>query len=263
MRVNLTDGGANGLDCKQVLKGMRDNTHTVTKCPWDNIPANVIQPTKPIIKQRTRSFADLEKLAIDGLNYHWGRNKNHTIAKDVKINGESFEVYVNAINKKEKAIGTMELVYNTNDNWMRSGNPGSIKDPMTVAGNIISRQAICYNVGYMYYFDWYEFEPIKEKKWSYRDSNNEDVDFKFTAAHEIGHELLNKYGGTIYSYGHKGSVNSVTQSMKDNAPSYPLNGEIDIMPYYPQDPPFKIYQRYALAEKDLLGLIWLTRLEVK
>ncbi|MCH4828947.1 MULTISPECIES: hypothetical protein [Flavobacterium] len=93
---------------------------------------------------------------------------------------------------------------------MRSGNPGSIKDPLTVAGNFISRQAICYNVGYMYYFDWYEFEPFKEKKWSYRDINNEDIDFKFTTAHEIGHELLKKYGGTIYSYGHKGSVNSVT-----------------------------------------------------
>ncbi|WP_258928683.1 hypothetical protein [Flavobacterium davisii] len=123
LRVDLKDGGANGLDCKQVLKGMRDNTHIVTKCPWDNIPANVIQPTKPIIKQRTRSFADLEKLAIDGLNYHWGRNKNHAVAKDVKINGESFEVYINTINTTDKAMDDVNLVYNTNNEWVRSMNP--------------------------------------------------------------------------------------------------------------------------------------------
>ncbi|MFK7031832.1 hypothetical protein [Flavobacterium oreochromis] len=66
MRVDLKDGGTNGLDCKQVLKGMRDNAHWVTECPWDDIPTTVIQPNKPIIKTRTRSFADLEKLALDG-----------------------------------------------------------------------------------------------------------------------------------------------------------------------------------------------------
>ena len=45
----------------------------------------------------------------------------------------------------------------------------------------------------------------------YSYENNEDVDFKFTTAHEIGHEILKSYGGTAYSYGHKGSVNVVTQ----------------------------------------------------
>ncbi|AEW85601.1 hypothetical protein HUE46_04925 [Flavobacterium columnare] len=59
---------------------------------------------------------------------------------------------------------------------------------MTAVRNLISRQAICYNIGYIYYFDWYEFEPFKEKKWRYRDDLNEDKEFKETAAHEIGHE---------------------------------------------------------------------------
>lgn len=92
---------------------------------------------------------------------------------------------------------------------------------------------------------------------------NEDIDFKFTSAHGTGHEILKKYGGTFYSYGHKGSVNSVTQKMKDDAPAYKVNSEIDIMPYYPSSPNLSLFKNYAAAEKDVLGLIWLTKIEVK
>jgi hypothetical protein len=127
---------------------------------------------------------------------------------------------------------------------------------MTAIGNIVSRQAICYNVGYIY-------EYFYKYKWGYQSEINEDEEFKFTSAHETGHEILKKYGGTIYSYGHKGSVNSVTQNMKDNAPFYIANGEIDIMPYYPQSPPPSLYNRYVVAEKDVLGLLWLTKIKIK
>lgn len=276
LRVDLKDGGATGLDCNTytATDEMSYETFTpttkaedpfkdskITICDWDKIPQSEINPSHPIIKTRTRSFTDLEKLALEGIDYHWGRNKNHFIAKDVKVNNESYELYMNSINAKEKAIGGIELVYNTNGNWRRSGNPGSVKDPMSAIGAIVSRQAICYNVGYIYYLDWYEF--YKSKKWSYRLDTNEDVDFKFTSAHETGHEILKKYGGTFYSYGHKGSVNSVTQKMKDDAPAYKVNSEIDIMPYYPSSPNLSLFKNYAAAEKDVLGLIWLTKIEVK
>lgn len=92
---------------------------------------------------------------------------------------------------------------------------------------------------------------------------NEEIDFKFTSAHEIGHEILKKFEGTIYSYGHKGSVNSVTQNMKNDAPEYPIDSEIDIMPYYPQSPRPPLFKNYAAAEKDVLGLIWLTKIEIR
>lgn len=254
LRVNLKDGGANGLACKQVLKGMRENTHWVTECTWDKIPANVIQPTKPIIKQRTRSFADLEKLAIDGLNYHWGRNKNHTVAKDVKINGESFEVYVNAININTKSMDDLDLVYNTNGDWMRSGNPGTATiNPISWIGNLVSREAICYNIGYIEY----------SNGWGYQIDSEEDIEFKETSAHEIGHEILKSYGGTAYSYGHKGSVNVVTQSKNKNSTNYPLTGEIDIMPYYQNYIPISERKRIIAAEKDVLSLIWLTKIKIK
>ena len=51
--------------------------------------------------------------------------------------------------------------------------------------------------------------------------------------------------------------------MKDDAPQYPRDGEIDIMPYYPDDPPISLFERYAAAEKDVLSLIWLTKINIK
>ncbi|GEM59214.1 hypothetical protein B0A78_07975 [Flavobacterium columnare NBRC 100251 = ATCC 23463] len=267
LRVNLKDGGANGLDCKQVLKGMRDNTHWVTECPWDDIPTNVIQPNKPIIKQRTRSFKDLEKLALDGLNYHWGRNKNHTVGNDVKINGESFEVYVKSQNCNNKALNEVDLVFNTNGGWDRSGNPGVLAK-------------ISYNVGYIEY----------SNGWGYQITNNEDSEFKETAAHEIGHSILKDYGGVTYSWQHKGTSYLLLQDKKptpdnsrieiffqnsihiDASPNtlgeyYPTSGEIDLMKYYHSlDPNNKLVsrpdsKRTIAAEKDVLSLIWLTKLK--
>lgn len=64
----------------------------------NNNLASQISPNNPVIRIRTKSFQDLEKLALEGLNYHWGRNSNHAVAKNVMINGEAFEVYVNTIN---------------------------------------------------------------------------------------------------------------------------------------------------------------------
>ena len=91
----------------------------------------------------------------------------------------------------------------------------------------------------------------------------EDKEFMFTAAHEIGHEILKAFGDVYYSYGHKGSVNTIMQSAKKDAPEYPKSGEIDIMPYYPFSPPLSIYDRYVASEKDVLGLIWLTKIDVR
>ncbi|CAA0172146.1 conserved hypothetical protein [Tenacibaculum maritimum] len=84
-----------------------------------------------------------------------------------------------------------------------------------------------------------------------------------TSAHEIGHTILKAYGGTFYSYGHKGSVNTITQSESSNAKAYPKNGEMDIMPYYTDNPPLFDYNRFIAHEKDILSLLWLTKVELK
>lgn len=254
VRVNLKDGGAEGLECSSYMTGGRDETHWEERCPWDKIPTTSLIAGKEHIKTRTRSFAELERLAIDGLNYHWGRNKNHAAAKDVKILGESYEVYANAVNTTEKSMDDISLVYNTNGSWMRSGNPGTATlNPISWIGNLISREAVCYNVGYIKY----------SNGWSYESEFNEDVNFKETSAHEVGHEILKSYGGTTYSYGHKGSVNVVTQSNSSSSTNYPVTGEIDIMPYYNNYIPITERKRMAAAEKDVLSLIWLTKIEIK
>ncbi|WP_445711451.1 hypothetical protein [Flavobacterium sp.] len=221
----------------------------------NNILASQISPNNPVIKTRTKSFQDLEKLALEGLNYHWGRNSNHAVAKNVMINGEAYEVFINAINTKENSMDDVSLIYNTNRGWMRSGNPGSATlNPISWIGNLISREAICYNDGYIKY---------SSGNWYYSSNNDEDLEFKFTSAHEIGHEILKSYGGTAYSYGHKGSVNVVTQSMKNNSTNYSKNGEIDIMPYYPKNPPPSLYNRYTASQNDVLSLIWLTKFTIQ
>ena len=187
-------------------------------------------------------------------NHCGGEIKIIQFAKGININSESYEVFMTSVNTEDNAMDDVDFVYNTNRSWMRSGNPGTATgNPISWVGNLISREAICYNVGYIKYAD----------KWEYQQESDENLEFKFTSAHEVGHEILKSYGGTAYSYGHKESVNVVTQSMKENAPEFPSSGEIDIMPYYPNDPQISMYNRYTAAEKDVLSLIWLSKLEIK
>ena len=269
LRVNLKDGGAEGLNCssktvrksdyeeaaqRMEVQNPIEEDFTLTFCDWHKIPQKEIEEEqKEPIKERTRSFEDLERLALEGISYHWGRNRNHAVAQNVKINSEKYEVFVNPINTQNKAMDDVSLIYNTNNDWMRSGNPGTVTGIISAVGNIFSREAVCYNVGY-----------IKDSNgWKYRYEQYEDVNFKLTAAHEIGHEILKAFGDVYYSYGHKGSVNTVTQEIKNNAPEYPSTGEIDIIPYYPSSPPVSIYNRTVALERDVLGLIWLTKINVK
>lgn len=261
LRVNLKDGGAKGIDCYEKDTDPDPKLRIPVKvCPWDKIPKSRIKYYgKTPIKTRAKSFTDLEQLAIDGLNYHWGRNQNHFIAKNASINGTQYEVYVNTINTKVDAMDDVSLVFNTNNSWMRSGNPGTVEDPISFVGNIVSREAICYNVGYIKYSD----------DWGYNNLNGENIEFKDTSAHEIGHTILKAYGGTFYSYGHKGSVNTVTQSRKPSAPKIPIKGEIDIMPYYNNNSLGNEYsqkdyhKRRVASKKDVLSLVWLTKIELK
>ncbi|WPO83654.1 hypothetical protein SD427_04785 [Chryseobacterium sp. JJR-5R] len=104
---------------------------------------------------------------------------------------------------------------------------------------------------------------IKVEKWRYRFENNEDREFKETTAHEIGHTILKAYGGTIYSYGHKGSVNPYTQNENANATPYPISGEIDIIPYYTNWLDYDQRNRMVAAERDVLSLLWLTKIKIR
>lgn len=257
LRVNLKDGGAEGLNCttRDVDPDPKFRL-PVSSCDWDKIPTNDITAGKTPIKMRTRSFSDLEKLAIDGLNYHWGRNQNHSIAKDVKIVNEAYEVYVNSINTKVNAMDDVSLIYNTNNSWMRSMNPGSVSSITSFFGQVMPER-IVYNVGYM----------KGEKRWYWMGNDADvDADFSYTSAHELGHEILKTYSdNTDYSYKHKGSSTlSDTLPVSEGGDEYPSSGgEIDLMKYYNNDPRWYDFKRIAAAEKDSLGLIWLTKIQIQ
>ena len=269
LRVNLKDGGAEGLS-PQEQSNIYEPAYTQTIYPWDKIPKKTIEKyQKEPIKDRTRSFKDLERLVLEGINYHWSRCTEHAVAKNVEINSEKYECYTSAVNSKENSMNPVSLIYNTNNEWGRSGNPG-----------ILAK--VFYNVGYIEY----------SNNWGYQDEASEDDEFKETSAHEIGHEILRNYGGMIYSWQHKGSSYLLPQDKKptkdndksviviknythiDNYPSsfgeyYPTTGEIDLMKYYHSlSPENKIIaypdsSRTVASEKDILGLLWLSKIEIK
>ncbi|MDN3694522.1 hypothetical protein QWZ06_20760 [Chryseobacterium tructae] len=61
---------------------------------------------------------------------------------------------------------------------------------------------------------------------------------------------------------------SFDQHTKDDAPEFPLSGEIDLMPYYRDNilgdehkQPNYFLRRIAV-EKDVLILLWLTKVEI-
>ncbi|WP_157926178.1 hypothetical protein [Tenacibaculum maritimum] len=163
------------------------------------------------------------------------------------VNGELYKVFVNAINTTENAIAPLSTKFVTN------GSPGRSR-------NWELSRILFYNVGFLFYNDWKSLNPnnpvFKNKGWYFE--NNDVEEFKMTSAHEIGHEILLKYGGHKYSKGHKGSSSIITQKSK-NIP-LPKQGKIDLMKYYDK---YYDKQRTVASQKDVLSLLWLTKLELR
>jgi len=127
--------------------------------------------------------------------------------------------------------------------------------------------------------EWYKSHPIhKTEGWVFNLESKEKEDFKETSAHEIGHELLQAYHGTIYSWQHKGSSyyfpqdkKPINESLSDkithldfmesNGENAPKSGEIDLMKYYNDYSDYK--DRIVASEKDVKGLLQLTKLSLK
>lgn len=253
LRVNLKDGGAFGLDTGYVVApdGAR------VSADWEKIPTSEIKKHQPIIKTLIRDFSALESLALNGINYHWGRNDNNSTGKNVQINNEYYQVFINAINTTQKSMDDINLIFNTNGDVLRSGNPGTITSVVSAIGNLFPER-IVYNVGYLNYVDWYE---VFSNDWGYNTTNYEDVDFKETSAHEIGHEILKTFGGTDYSYRHKGT-STITQVRLDSLLPAPSSGEIDLMKYWEYSVPLSLKPHVVAAKEDVLGLLWLIKLEI-
>lgn len=236
LRTNIKDGKAKGVG---------------------EIPPQEVQ-NQPVFKQyaasdprkkrhiRYKSQADLRSMVFYGLKRYWSRSIS-------VANNQLYVVDLTAVHSEKQAMDDIKVSYNTNNSWQRSSNPGSVRGIISLFGNFIPER-IVYNVGW-----------LKDRgRWLYQSPAKADLEFKETAAHELGHEILSAYGGEIYSYGHKGSSTIVTQSVKAVANSgeeYPQQGDIDLMKYYNGRAPHNFYTRVNASEQDVRSLIWLARLK--
>lgn len=308
LRVNLTDGGAEGLDCSStpisgsdydeaserlgIKNPIKDST--ITFCDWDKIPKSELIVGKEPKKSRSKTFKDLENIVFNGLRKHWSRSSTNQLAKGkfVIINNEIFEINIFPISSKIKALNSLPLVYNTNNSWMRSGNPGGKykdgnldDDLMNLIPDTGIIQRLSYNVGFIQH-DWKD--DIRNGWRFYTELGINKAydaisDLEETGAHEIGHEIIQAYAGTVYSWQHKGSSYYLPQDTKptkgnetlwdkmshwdemdSHGENYPNNDEeIDLMKYYNNEPNPKDTSRLVASEKDVLGLVWLTKLNIK
>ncbi|WP_028887737.1 hypothetical protein [Tenacibaculum ovolyticum] len=124
LRVNLKDGGERGVECVDEI--IAPDPITISECPWDEIPKEALSYyRKPIIKNRTKKFEELKKMVLEGVNIHWSRRHSNT--EGTIINGMNWEIIVTAINTENSniSLNDIPLIYNTNNPWSRSGNPGT------------------------------------------------------------------------------------------------------------------------------------------
>lgn len=233
LRINLKDGGASG-----VREAPPAEIQSLPR--YRSIPPGDVRRQRHV---RARSALALKGLVRSGLQRYWSRQ--------VSIGGTSYKVRVDPVEATSKAMDDIAVEYNTNGEWVRSSNPGSVRGFYSFFGNFVPER-IVYNVG------WLKVGG----RWFYRVPSAADQEFSETAAHEIGHEILSAYGGSTYSYGHRGSSTVVSQRRKplgDGGVSYPASGEIDLMQYYHGIKPPGFYSRLVATEQDVESLIWLAR----
>ncbi|KYK85558.1 hypothetical protein SC29R_11090, partial [Aggregatibacter actinomycetemcomitans serotype f str. SC29R] len=124
----------------------------------------------------TPSFADLTKLALEGIKKHWGGQIN--TAKG------SYAVVVNPVLATEKAAPSLTLQVEMGSSYNRSVNAscacGTLAKLGRGLGNLFSDVTrVWYLQGY------YEYREVPK--------NSIDNEFKMTVAHESGHSVLSSY----------------------------------------------------------------------
>jgi hypothetical protein len=241
LRVNLKEGGVDGVD-------EYPPAEIFTQPPHNAIP---VTDSRRQVHIRKRSIGNLVYLALAGLGKYWSRDASNGLS--VGTGDGYYKVTTKAISVADKAMDDIDLKYNTNRGWGRSSNPGTVTGILSLFGNFVPERVI-YNVGWIQYGN----------TWQYRTETDEDPEFSMTAAHEVGHEILNAFGGDVYSYGHRGTSNPVTQNpwdLGDGADMYTTTGEIDLMKYYHGYPPSDVYVRTVAHEVDVYSLIWLARVK--
>lgn len=252
IRIDFQDGGTKGLNTGYIAApdGAR------VKDDWEIVPQKEInQLKKEPLKTRTKTYDELLNLAYDGIKKYWSRNGGNTIGTNIEINGETYEVWTNPVDAKKKCTDDISLVfmtnYDSNSMFSRSSNPGRVRDWYSFWANFAA-QRVLYAVGYYSY----KFKN-GNISWYYDDDSSAEKDFKYTAAHELGHEILSAFGGGEYSMKHKGTSTFIFQERLSSS-TLPESGEVDLMKYYNGED----LTRTIAAEEDVIGLIWLSKIEI-
>lgn len=205
----------------------------------------------------TKTYADLVTMAIEGLRLYWGRNQSRQFGNSVTINTITYEVVVTALDVDENSMPTLN-VYGSTTDFGRSRNWWASRKLFYNEGEAYS---IYQEVALKYPG---RVSPITTAQGVIMDDEN----FVHTAAHEIGHEILQAFGGkNDYSYIHKNTSTLLTQEVKQTS-TLPLSGEIDLMKYYSDDyyiyrANTNFYNRNVAAERDVLGLLWCSKIKIR
>ena len=125
LRVNLRDGGAEGLKGFRIQQTSSFGTYTNIEIdPPRDVPAAILKKWgHPPITSRTRSFENLRDLALKGIEKYWSRHSLN-IGKNIKVNSETYQVFVEAI-YDEKGMIAPKIIFFTNkkdSNLNRSRN---------------------------------------------------------------------------------------------------------------------------------------------
>jgi hypothetical protein len=180
---------------------------------------------------RSRALTDEQELKLItlaryGVARFWSRN--------IQLNNVSFRVDVSLT---PTSAGTeVWLEINDQKNYRASYNSKETGTPISAAGAVIYYQLAAYE----------------------GDESRANKDFEYVAAHEIGHSILTAAGGSLFSWGHKGTSGKLAGDIGAKRP-IPAAGEIDLMKYY-QDPYIDtLYPRSLASESDVKNLIYVSR----
>jgi hypothetical protein len=169
-------------------------------------------------------YEKLKRLACEGIGRYWSQK--------ICVSGNVFTVWVQAYHRQMNAIPVDLYIETDNNKYARSMNPGLLG----VDASFV------YNQGF------------------YSSRSTADDDFKLVSAHEFGHSVLKYVGGFALSWGHKGSTNMISQSVRPSTPGYPKSGPLDLMKYYDWEKAKIQFKRRIentqAMEVDIKRLIW-------
>jgi len=237
----------------QVLAGRKDANGKPNPAPWPWFKAEIKSGSKQInvsifVNFDTRMLSGdeafhLKTLAKDGVAQFWSRSVN--------LNGDSYGVTV----RLYEASTGMPIMLLVNEKQVPVASVNAL------GADSAGAAVIGWFVGAKIYYQEEYFKyiaPNYPPQSQYRNYTlAADLNFKRTAAHEIGHPILTIAKGVDYSWGHEGT-STKGGGFTNNTPYFPQTGEVSLMKYFQGDDVFKADLRVKASEDDVKSLIYIS-----